>query len=65
MPGQHFQSGDRRACHTCQRVADANPLRYGINPSNELANLRSLLDEIREQRVPPHAALQWIARHSP
>ena len=38
---------------TCTAVADSNPLRYGISASNELSRLRSLLDDIDEQRVAP------------
>lgn len=65
MPGQHFTSLHPRACRTCTEVTEANPLRYGISPSNELARLRSLLDDIDEQRVPPADALSWIRANSP
>lgn len=63
--GQHFVAGHQRSCVTCTKVADANPLRYGINPSNELATLRSLLEDIDEHRVPPTDALHWIRSNSP
>jgi hypothetical protein len=65
LVGRHFEPQDDRACVTCRTVAAANPLRYGINPSNELSTLRSLLDDIDEQRIPPTDALNWIRAHSP
>ena len=65
VAGRHFWRGDQQACATCTSVATANPLRYGINPSNELATLRSLLDDIHEHRIPPTDALTWIRTHSP
>ena len=65
MAGQHFITIHPRACTTCTTVADTNPLRYGISPSNELARLRSLLDDINEHRIPPHHALNWIRANSP
>ena len=51
--------------HLHRRSADSNPLRYGISASNELARLRSLLDDIGEQRVSPTSALSWIRANSP
>jgi hypothetical protein len=65
MNGQHFITIHPRACTTCTTIAHANPLRYGINPSNELAHLRSLLDDIDQQRIPPHHALNWIHANTP
>jgi hypothetical protein len=62
---QHFTPLHPRACGTCATIADANPLRYGISASNELSRLRSLLDDIDEQRVPPESALRWIRANSP
>jgi hypothetical protein len=63
--GHHFTTSDHRACTTCTQVTNNNPLRYGINPSNELATLRSLLQDIDEHRIPPTDALTWIRTHSP
>jgi hypothetical protein len=63
--GHHFIAADARSCTTCTKVAGSTPLRYGINPSNELSTLRSLLDDIREQRVAPAEALSWIVSQSP
>jgi hypothetical protein len=65
IAGQHFATNDRRACATCSNVTRANPLRYGINPSNELSTLRSLLDEMDERRVSPVDAVAWIRANSP
>jgi hypothetical protein len=65
MHGQHFTPMHPRACRTCTAVTNANPLRYGISASNELARLRSLLDDIDRQRVDPAAALSWIRANSP
>ena len=44
------------------RSADSNPLRYGISASNELSRLRSLLDDIDEQRVPPTTSSTGFGR---
>ncbi len=63
--GQYFTALHPRACRVCTAVSDSNPLRYGISPSNELARLRSLLDDIREKRIPPADALRWIRANSP
>ena len=65
IAGQHFTTFHPRACDTCTSVAEANPLRYGISASNELARLRSLLDDIDEARVAPASALSWIRANSP
>lgn len=65
VAGRHFDTLDRRACTTCTTVAESNPLRYGISASNELARLRSLLDDVDERRVPATSALSWIRANSP
>ena len=65
IAGQHFQTVDARACVTCTKVVKQNPLRYGINPSNELSTLRSLLDDMDERRVAPSDAVAWIRANSP
>jgi hypothetical protein len=65
ISGQHFTPMHPRACRTCTAVTDSNPLRYGINSSNELARLRSLLDDVVEQRVPEPGALSWIRANRP
>ena len=65
IAGQHFTAMHPRACRTCTAVADNNPLRYGISASNELARLRSLLDDVDEQRVHAASALSWIRANSP
>ena len=65
LAGQHFNVLHRNACKTCISVAESNPLRLGIAPSNELARLRALLDETREQRIDPAAALRWITANGP
>ena len=63
--GQHFSAMHPRACRTCVNVSDSNPLRYGISASNELSRLRSLLEDVDEQRVEPAGALRWIRANSP
>src|ERR1043165_10012453 len=65
LTGQHFNVGHRAACKTCVAVAESNPLRFGIASSNELARLRALLDEAREHRIDPPAALSWTASNNP
>jgi hypothetical protein len=46
-------------------VAAANPLRFGIAASNELARMRAMLDEMKEQRIDPADALRWINANDP
>jgi hypothetical protein len=46
-------------------VAASNPLRFGIAPSNELARLRAMLDEMKEARIDPADALRWITLNNP
>ena len=65
VAGQHFSVLHRRACESCTTITEANPLRYGINASNELARLRSLLDDIDQQRIEPTNAINWIRTNSP
>ena len=43
----------------------SNPLRFGIAPSNELARLRAMLDEMKERRIDPADALRWIDLNDP
>lgn len=63
--GKHFSVMHPRACRSCAMITDSTPLRYGISASNELSRLRSLLDDIDEQRVPPADALSWIRTNAP
>jgi len=63
--GRHFTLTEQRACITCTAVVTANPLRYGINPSNELATLRSMLDDVHERRIEAVDALAWMYANSP
>ncbi len=65
LTGQHFNALHRAACKTCATVAASNPLRFGISPSNELARLRAMLDEIRERRIDPADCLRWINTNNP
>ena len=65
LNGQHFNALHPTACKTCTTVAAANPLRYGIAASNELARLRAMLDEIEQQRIDPAHALHWITTNNP
>jgi len=65
LAGRHFNTREGRACKTCSAVADANPLRFGISPSNELSRLRAMLDEVRENRIDPFQALDWIHSNDP
>lgn len=65
LAGQHFNALHTAACATCVTVAAKNPLRFGIAPSNELARLRAMLDEIRERRIDPKQAFRWIIDNDP
>jgi hypothetical protein len=64
-PGRHFSSVHTKACATCRRIVDSTPLRYGISASNELSQVRALLDEARESRIPPDRVLAWIEANGP
>ena len=46
-------------------VAEQNPLRLGITPSNELARLRAMLVEMRERRIDPADGVRWIHANDP
>lgn len=65
VSGQWFTANDPRACKVCALVAAANPLRYGVSPSNELSRLRALIDEVHEARIDPSAAFAWIRANGP
>ncbi len=65
LAGHHFNALHRAACKTCVSVAASNPLRFGVVPSNELARLRAMLDEIGEHRIDPADALRWITANDP
>jgi hypothetical protein len=65
LAGQHFNACHPRACKTCVTVAAANPLRFGISASNELARIRAMLDEINEHRVDPAEVVRWIHANDP
>jgi hypothetical protein len=65
ITGHHFSALHPRACKVCTTVTDANPLRYGISPSNELSRLRSLLDDVSERRIAPANVLRWIRANAP
>jgi hypothetical protein len=63
--GRHFSTMHRTACLTCSAVAARAPLRVPIEPSNELARLRALIDETVEQRLDASAALAWLVDDHP
>jgi hypothetical protein len=65
LAGQHFNALHHAACKTCVVVAESNPLRFGITPSNELARLRALLDEVKEHRIDPAQGFRWINANTP
>ncbi len=65
LAGHHFNVLQPRACKTCAMVATANPLRFGIAASNELARIRAMLDEISEHRIDPADVVQWIHANDP
>ena len=58
--GRPFSLLHPKACATCSAVAHASPLRHAIDPSNELARLRAVIDEAVEQRLAPAEALRWM-----
>ena len=58
--GRPFFERHPRACVTCATVADHAPLQHPVEPSNELARLRAIIDETRERRLRPSAAVAWL-----
>lgn len=58
--GQPFLRTDHRVCLTCTSIAERHPLRQPIEPSNELARLRAVIEEASEQRLEPRMALRWL-----
>jgi hypothetical protein len=58
--GRPFSVHHPKSCATCGAVAQANPLRHPIDPSNELARLRAVIDEAVEQRLAAADALRWL-----
>ncbi len=65
MPGRHFSHTHPKACRTCVAIVEKTPLRFGINPSNELAALRALIDEADERRIAPDGLVHWIRHNRP
>lgn len=64
-PGRWFQEYDRHACLSCVSIAQNFPLRFVVQPSNELARLRAVIDEAAESRVDPVAAIRWLQSNAP
>jgi hypothetical protein len=63
--GRHFISNNPRSCDSCTAIAESSPLRFGINASNELARLRSLLDDVKERRLGATQAFRWVRANAP
>lgn len=63
--GRSFSGIHPAACRTCTAIADRSPLRQRVEPSNELARLRAIIDEAGERRHDPAAALAWLVADHP
>ena len=63
--GRPFTTVNPKACATCTAVAQRHPLQHPIEPSNELARVRAVIDEAIERRLGPRAALRWLAGDAP
>ncbi len=63
--GRYFSGLHPAACRTCTAVAAGSPLRQRVEPSNELARLRAIIDEAAERRNDPAAALAWLVADHP
>jgi len=63
--GKSFDSADPGSCLTCKTIVSKRPLQFPIHPSNDLARLRSVIDEAVEHRLEPAAALQWLWANAP
>ena len=58
--GRSFSTHRPNACKSCSSVATSVPLRHPVEPSNELARLRAVIEETIEHRVRPAEALTWL-----
>ena len=58
--GRSFSTLRPNACKTCSSSATTAPLRHPVEPSNELARLRAVIDETVERRLRPAEALTWL-----
>ncbi len=65
LTGRHFDVHHPEACASCRAITQSTPLRFGISVSNELAQLRAMIDEVIEHRVPAALALAWMADNGP
>jgi hypothetical protein len=63
--GRPFSMRERTACASCSAIADRHPLRYPVEPSNELARLRAIIDEVADDRHDVRAALRWLQTDAP
>jgi hypothetical protein len=59
-PGRHFSVRHPQSCASCARLVESTPLSHGINPSNELALVRALIDEADERRIPVDDWVGWL-----
>ena len=58
--GRPFSTLRPNACKTCSSSAAAAPLRRPVEPSNELARLRAVIEETVERRLRSTDALAWL-----
>jgi hypothetical protein len=58
--GRSFSTLRPHTCKTCSSIASTSPLRHPVEPSNELARLRAVIDETIERRLRPAEALTWL-----
>ncbi|MEO6157496.1 MAG: hypothetical protein ABIQ39_07675 [Ilumatobacteraceae bacterium] len=65
LSNQSFFPGHPNACRSCGQIATNNPLEHPIQPSNELARLRAIIDEVGEHRNDLRAALTWLHSDNP
>jgi hypothetical protein len=63
--GRHFSAMHPAACRTCTAVAINAPLRQRVEPSNELARLRAIIDETTQHRNDPADAVAWLVADHP
>jgi hypothetical protein len=63
--GRHFSPVGPRACKSCAASAALTPLTVGINPSQELSDLRAVLRDVVDAGLEPRLAVQRLVDSCP
>ena len=61
--GVRFDRLHPKSCRSCASIAASRPLARPVAPSNELARLRAVIEELDEERHDPASGLLWLHHH--